>query len=97
MAQRYETRTAQVYPNADDAASTFTLDDDEEVMDVTASRHGQRSAAVRFVIMSPTTANRCTAVTADGTRCQNGAAEHSDYCALPSHNDEADTENDNDA
>jgi len=88
MAQKYETRTAQVYPNADDSASAFTLDDDEEVIDVTAARHGQRSATVRVVIMSPTTADRCTAITADGTRCQNSAAESSDFCALPSHSEE---------
>lgn len=85
MAQRYETRTVEVYPNAEDAASTFTLDGDEQVLDAVATRHGQRSAAVRVVIMSPTTADRCTAVTADGTRCQNGAADGSDFCALPSH------------
>jgi len=85
MAQQYKTRTVEVYPNADDSASTFTLDTDEKVLDATATRHGQRSAAVRVVIMSPTSANRCTAVTADGTRCQNGAAEGSDYCQLPSH------------
>jgi len=88
MAQRYETRTVEVYPNADDAASTFTLDKDEEVLDAVATRHGQRSAAVRVVIMSPTTASRCTAITADGTRCQNGAAERSDYCSIPSHGED---------
>ena len=88
MAQRYETRTVEVYPNADDAASTFTLNENEEVLDAVATRHGQQSAAVRVVIMSPTTADRCTAVTADGTRCQNGAAEDSDYCALPSHGED---------
>jgi hypothetical protein len=87
MAQRYETRTVEVYPNADDSASTFTLGKDEEVLDAVATRHGQRSAAVRVVIMSPTTADRCTAVTADGTRCQHGAAEGSDYCQLTSHSE----------
>jgi hypothetical protein len=88
MAQRYETRTAQVYPNADDAASTFTLEDDEEVMDVTAARHGQRSATVRVVIMSPTTADRCTAITADGTRCQHEANQGRDYCGVHKGDDE---------
>ena len=85
MAQRYETRVVEVYPNADDAAGTFELDEGEDVVDVTATRHGQRSAVVRLTIMSPTSADRCTAVTADGTRCQNGAADGSDYCQLSSH------------
>ena len=88
MAQRYETRTVEVYPNAEDAASTFTLDTDEEVLDAAATRHGQRSAAVRVVIMSPTMADRCTAITADGTRCQHDANAGRDYCGVHKGDDE---------
>lgn len=81
MAQKYEVREVEVYPNTQGSERTFELADDEEILD-SEWRNAHRLVVA---IASPTTADRCMALTSDGSRCQHAAKDDSDFCQIPSH------------
>lgn len=81
MSNLLDIREVEVLPNADDSNGRIELADDEEIL--TAEwRSGHRLV---LAVASPTTHDRCIALTSDDIRCKRDAIEGSNYCGLDSH------------